>query len=154
MKTFKTIAIFFILIGTIAFSMNALFNSEMFVFLQDMESNGIHFKAINFMKWITNINQSIGETNELTLTQPSRQWINITSSFVEQEFWDALGNNMALMLDWVIFGLNVIIYPFRLGCYLLKQVLAIIGLNMTEEHPLTWLITLIRFLTSLQIPYV
>lgn len=157
-KNLRLIAIWFIIVGTIGVGLNAIFGQGTFIFLHRIRTpSGLWLYEIDIWGYVNNVKNSFSDVARLSLATPDRSWVNITSSFVQPEFWEALVNNMALMLDWFIFTINVIIYPIRIGGYILLQYLALLGINVLDPEyagGLKWLVELCTYLKSLQIPYV
>lgn len=158
MRTFKQIAIIALMIGVVAIGINMLFgtNTVSFIYRERVEASGLYWYKYDFWGYINNLKNSIADTAQLELSIQTRDWVNITSTIVQEQFWVDLGNNMAVILNWILFGLNVMLYPFRIAAYVIKQLLAFIGINTqsSTNNGLWWLVQLVRFLTGLQIPYV
>lgn len=154
--TFKRISLFIIIIGVFAFAIRLTFGTGTTTLIQHATTNGIDYFKIDIWAYINNIKTGLGQVNELTLRTQTLEWKVINSNILQGQFWADLGNNMAYILNWVIFGLNILIYPFRIGAYLIKFILMVFGLNMTSatNNGLWWLKQLIDFLLTLQIPYV
>ena len=68
------------------------------------------------------------------LTTQDREWVNITSNILQEQFWADLGNNLAVILNWIIYGLNILLYPFRVGGYVFKETLVILGFNVDPQN--------------------
>ena len=156
---FKKVMIGAIIIGVIAVAINTLFGNETIDFItkyRDTNSGIIYYKY-NGLAYLNNIEMSLGNTAVLELKLVTKEWQDITGTIVEEQFWAALGNNLAVMLDYIILGLNVLLYPIRIAGYFMLQLLAIIGLNVVkpnENGSLYWLIKLAEGLAKTQIPYV
>lgn len=148
-KRYKEIAIALIIIGVIGFSLATIFGKEVILLISEHQTNGITYYKIDVWTYLDNIQTSIGQTAYLNLTTPSRRWAEITSNIIEEQFWEDLGNNMAVILNWIIYGLNIIIYPFRIGAYVFKQILVVLGFNVepqSQTHSMSWLVNLSNFL--------
>lgn len=155
-KNFKEMCIYIIIIGVIAYTINLFFGNATISFIEQVSYNGTTMYKLNAYTYLNNLQTSMEQTTYLQLTVQTRSWINITSNILQEQFWADLGNNMAVILNWIIFGLNIIIYPFRIGGFVLKQGLVFMGINIdaTQQHGLTWLVNLVNFLVKIMIPYV
>ena len=142
----RRLGIIFLVIGIIGMSFNMLFGYGSVGFLTKVREpvSGLWYWKYDSIGYINNLSLSINSTSELTLHLPTRTWN------------DDILNNLALMLDWWLFLINVLIYPMRIGAYLLKQVLAIVGIDMinTPQTSISWLVDLVNFLQPLEIQYV
>lgn len=156
-RTIITISTILIILGVIALCLNMALGNQTVTYLKRIYiyETDLTFYEFNFKDYITNIKLSIDDTSILSLEIPNnRTWQTLGLT----DFGEALGNNLAIILNWFLFIINVIIYPFRIGAYILKNILAIIGVNMdttASENGLAWLISLVNFfIERIQIPYV
>lgn len=152
-KKFITISI---ILGTIAFALNMIFNDAISYLSIDRVNNVLIYKY-DFWQYLENIRNSFTGTTQLTLELPPRQWINVGGT----NWWDDIINNLAVILDYIIFAINIMLWPLRLGAFALRGLLAIIGIQVVAingipiEHSLSWLTTLVNGLIEfIQIPYV
>lgn len=148
-----------IILGTIMVCINWIFGDNTITLLEKVQNQytGITYYKINLYEYLANIQMNIGDTQVLELKMPTRPWTDITSSIVEEQFWADLGNNLAVMLDYLIMVVNIILYPIRIGGYLVKNILAIIGVNTyttDETNGLYWLVWFTRNIANTWIPYV
>ena len=155
MKNIKTIVFFSILIGIVALALNVAFGNETILFLQKIRYPHIdaYYYKFDFARYFQNIEMSITDTSKLALSMPTRTWQQMTAS----NFGEALSNNMALLLDYVIFIINILIYPMRIGSYIVKNLLTLIGINsqQSDYNGLYWLMELLNWLIErVEIPYV
>lgn len=158
MKIIAKIVIATIFIGVIALAFNIAFGNQTITYVEKVRYNEFgsvfYYYKFNFTEYIQNIEMSITDTSTLTLALPTRTWKQMTDILN----WEPLGNDLALILDYVILGLNVLGYPFRIGAYLVKNLLVILGVNRNTadiNNGLAWLINLLNwFISSFQIPYV
>ena len=151
-RLLKKICLTTILIGTIAILINSMFGYNTITFIERYRPNnsGLWFYKFNFKDYIFNLRTSFDDTTRLSLQGINRTWDNTGDL-------DAIVNNLAYILDVLILGLNIVLYPFRVGAYVVKTILAIIGvqvINTPSTNGLKWLIDLINFLQTLQIPMV
>lgn len=158
-KTIITLFTSVMIIGIIALALNNMFGNVVNFNTQEAipGGSGLTWYKYDTFSYIENIKNTFKNTAQLTLQTPNRTWVNAGFDFWDQgEFWEATWNNLALILDWILFGLNVILYPIRLGGYFLQIVMSIIGINVInyDGNPIKWLIDLTYFLTELQISYI
>lgn len=142
----KKVIVALMFLGIIGLGINAIFGWRTFTFIQNYQTDeGILLYKLDIWGYIQNIKNSFGTISSLTIDTPTRVWN------------DDVVNDLALMLDWILFGLNVLIYSFRVGGYTILQTLAIIGVNTIQPNSaggLQWLVNLCRFLRDLTIAYV
>lgn len=152
-RAFMPLIYFTIIIGFIALTLNMTIGKNTISFLYpSSQGNGILMWKYDLASYIKNIKDNATQVTELELTLPDREWQNLSIL----EFGEQLGNNLALILDWIIFVINIFIYPLRIGAYFLRNFMAIIGINVTSPsgNGLWWLRQIVNFLISLQIPMV
>lgn len=158
MRTLKYIVCWTILIGVIGLSLNMVLGGHTITFVQkqNVQTLGTNFYIwkFDFWHWIENIQLAASNISELQLKLPTRQWDWMDNVFDGA----ALTNDLALMLDYLILVINVMLYPFRIGAYLCQNALAILGVNNDINDPrngLAWLITFVETLIRyIQIPYI
>ena len=142
---------FLICIGVLGMAINTLFGYETITYLQKQQINllnGEHFYIwkFNFWGYVQNIQLAITNLNEFTLNLPNRQWSTTD-----------VANNLLLLIDYVIVVINVLLYPFRVGAYLLNNMLALLGINNDLNAPnngLKWLYIFVNNVIGLEIPYI
>lgn len=142
---------FLICIGVLGMAINTLFGYETITYLQKQQItmlNGNHFYIwkYDFWTYIKNIQLAITNLNEFTLNLPTRQWSGTD-----------VANNILLLLDYVIVVINVLLYPLRIGAYLLNNMLAILGINNdlnASNNGLKWLYIFVNNVIGLEIPYI
>ena len=154
MKAIKTAVIFLIIIGVAGIGLNTIFGYGTITFLSNTRIPETEIWIWNFdgFNYIKNIETSINEITELALPMPTRVWqeLDIVN-------WPSqLGNNLALMVDYWIMLINISLYPLRIGGYVVKQVLAIIGIDVINQTntPITWLTDLVKGMVKLALPYI
>lgn len=161
----RTISIFIgftVMIGVVALALNTALGNQTVTFLERIryQVSNTHFYYYKFTWWnyLKNIEMSTSDISILKLEMPTRTWINITSNILENQFWADLSNNLALMLDYVIMVINILLYPLKIGAYLLRNILAILGVNQdvnNENNGLGWLARFINeILGRISIPYI
>lgn len=158
MRTIKYIVCWTILIGVIGLSLNTVLGGHTITFVQkqNVQTLGTNFYIwkFDFWHWIENIQLAASNVTRLELEIPTRTWQNM-SSIVDGA---ALANDLALMVDYVILIINVILYPIRIGAYLTLNALAILGVNNDlndSKNGLAWLMQFVQTCINLfQIPYI
>ena len=155
MRVIKTIVITIIMLGTTMFALNFLFGEATINLIQEHNMGSYTYYTLNMREYLQNIETSLTNTAELELKLPTRQWQDL-----QVDFWAQLGNNLALILDYIILAINIVEYPLRIGGYLLQQILAFLGLPVVDiiendtPNNLAWLVKLTNVLKSMQIPYI
>lgn len=158
-KAFITISLFTILIGVFAVAMNIAFGSQTSTWIYKIrQESGIYMYKFDFANYITNINLAMTETTYLQLENPTGTWINNAGeNILESQYWIDTWNNMKLALNWFLYVINILIYPMRIGGYITKNLLAIIGVNMdttNTNNGLAWLVELANYLIRVQVNYI
>lgn len=154
-RTIIIIVSFIILLGAIGVSLNLALGNQTVVYLTKIRmDNGQFIYKFNFANYLMNITTNVSDTSKLALALPSREWQWMTTI----TNWEPLGNDLALILDYIIFIINIIIYPFRIGAYLLRSLLTLVGINTdvnNNYNGLAWLIELVNWMVErIQIPYI
>lgn len=148
----KKAAIFFIIIGAIGLSINLLFGSNTFVYQEKVRITGSLFAyKLNIWAYLQNLKDTITNTTMFNLTAITRSWDEGATD------WAKLLNNLAFIVDILILLINIICFPFRLGGYMLLNMLAVFGINTIGQNAgggLAWLVKTCKFLREMQIPYV
>lgn len=161
-KILISIITFTIVIGIVALSINTAFGNQTITYIERVryQIGNTHFYYYHFTWWeyISTLQLTTTDTSILVFDMPTRQWITIESSITTEQFWVELGNNLALMLDYVIMVINILLYPLKLGAYLLRNIMAILGINQNttdQYNGLAWLVIFVRdILTRIAIPYI
>lgn len=141
---------FLICLGVLAMGINTIFGNETITYLSKIRidlTNGQHFYIwrYDFWTYIKNIQTAIQDVSEFTLNLPTRQWNN------------DVANNVLLLLDYVIVVINILLYPLRIGAYLLNNILSILGVNNdmnATNNGLKWLYQFVRVVIGIEIPYI
>lgn len=150
MVAIKKILILTILIGTISIALTFLFNDQnisVLITKETINGTALTWYKFNWVAYKENLLTQINNVTELALPIPTRSWSN-------EGTLDAIVNNLALMLDYIILILNVLLYPIKIGGYFVNFILAILGLNVSQGSSLEWLGTLANRMIALTIPYV
>ena len=94
------------------------------------------------------------KTTYLNIKLPTRQWENNGIEIIG--LLDDIINNLCVIMDWGLFAINIMLFPFRVICYLVQILLAFVGINIdvTNNNAFTWLINLTNYLIPIQIPYI
>lgn len=142
---------FTVVLGIIALAINYVFGAETFIYLRRytvhyFNGTPVNMYKIDFWSYVKNIQTSATNASVLELKLPTREWNN------------DIPNDLALLMDFVILIINILLYPIKIGAYLLQNILAILGINNDTENTrngLAWLIIFIRdILGRVSIPYI
>jgi len=149
-----TLTIGSITLGVIALALNTVFGYGTVTYLTRIRIYDTWMWKYDFWNYVENIRNSFTNVSELSLSMPDREWETLQAT----NFGSALGNNLAMILDYIIIGLNVLFYPLRIIFYAIQILLSLIGLPTVTgtygSNPMKWLIDLCKFFVTLQIPYV
>ena len=148
-KIFWFLASYVIVLGVIGYSLTFITGDSAISFIEiNQNINGITYYKFNLFNYINNINKSIGDVSRLVLEAPTREWKS-------GDFLKVFENNFYLAIDWIIYAMNILIYPLRVGGYFLKQIIVLVGIpiDTTQTHALKWLVNLVNRMQELQIPY-
>lgn len=145
------VIVFIIVIGILGMAFNNAFGYETIMYLQKeqitMANNG-HFYIwkIDFWNYIKNIQLTTSNLSILQFKTPTRQ------------FNSDIANNLALIMDFLIMIINLLLYPMKVGAYLIQNFLAILGINTdtsAQYNGLAWLVIFVRdILGQIAIPYI
>lgn len=153
-KLLKNIVIFSLIIGFIALGMNLLFGEGTASYIEDYTietATGEYetYKVFNFYNYIVNLTTNFSDLSYLQLPMPERNWINNVNDLSD------IGNNLAVLVNYVIMAINIMTYPFKITGYVLKCVLGIIGIDTANQNSnLYWLVQFANVVQTLNIPYV
>lgn len=157
MRTIKFISIWIIILGTIAVALNFAWPNTITFITQKTNTydpTTIYY-VYNMRSYLQNIQIAAQKTTYLQLDMPTREWQ--TGAFELIGITQQISNNLAVMLDYSILALNIVLFPFRIIAYIVQILMAVIGLNIyeTNNNAFSWLIELTNwFIDRLQIPYV
>lgn len=158
-KLLVSIISFTIILGVLALSFNAAFGNKTITYLEkirvDMANGGnFYYWKFNYWGYLKNLELTTSDYSKLVFEIPTRQFENITLD----NYWAAIGNDLALILDYIIMVINILLYPLRLGAYLIRNIIAIFGINNDTTDPqngMAWLITFVKdILERIAIPYI
>ena len=150
-KLIGKILVFTIVMGIVAFALNTVFGHDTVLLLSKEAHylpNGAkwYMWKFNWWEYVSNLHTTVTDASVLQFKLPERQWDN------------NVANNLALIMDYLIVIINVIIYPLKLASYLLQNVLALLGINMdatNENNGLAWLVIFARdMLSKVVVPYI
>ena len=138
---------FLLVIGVIAVAINLAFGrSNTMMYVEELEYNVIHIYKYNLQNYLLNIQTNLSNVVNLSIKRPERNW---NSDII---------NDLALILDYILYGLNLFMWPLRLGAYIVRFLFTILGVNMNGLDPnnaFNWLARLINtFINNLQFNYV
>ena len=124
--------------------------------------NGQTIYTFNWYTYINNLNNA-WTTTTLSFEEilPSREYIDLNDigfDPLDEDYWGAIYNNIALTFDWIYFPINIILWLIRWLAWVFKLVLALIGWDFTKDpglytynsglvNALTWIVN------ELMIPY-
>lgn len=156
MTQIKRFTIILIVIGVIGIALDNIWGYNTITYLTRYRDpgSGLWFWRYDFGAYIKNLNNSLDVNLQEFITLPTRQWnwnIDLTN-------WpNVLTNNLMVVLNWLFFIWNngVLIF-YHVGAWLLSNVLALIGFDMTADYsgqPAYWLISAIQYLRSGIFPY-
>lgn len=157
MRIIKYAVIWTIIIGTMAVGLNFIWtNSISFITTKYPTHDPTTFYYVyDFKAYLQNMQFSAAKTTYLELKMPERQWQ--TGAWELIGIVGQIGNNLAVILDYGILAINIVIFPFRIIAYIVQLLMAFIGFNMSnmENNAFAWLKTLTEwFIERLQIGYV
>ena len=142
---------FIIVIGVLGMAFNNAFGYETIMYLSKQQinlPNNAHFYIwkIDFWQYFKNIQLTTSNLSILEFKLPTRQW---NSDIV---------NNLKIIVDYLIVLANLMLYPLRIGAYLIQNILAILGINTdtnATHNGLAWLVIFVRdILGQIAIPYI
>lgn len=153
---------FTIVIGIVALSINTAFGNQTITLIEKIryQTGNTHFYYYRFTWWeyMTNLNLTTTDTSILRFEMPTREWQEIQGNIFQDIWWQYLGNDLAVILNYIILAINILLYPLKLGAYLLRNVIALLGINQDTDNPnngLSWLVIFVRdILSNIVIPYV
>jgi len=146
---------FVIVVGVLALAFNTILGRDTIMLLEKERivagTTSFYIYKIDIGKYIQNIQLATSNISILVFDMPSRQ-------FVAVQTLSDIGNNIAVLIDYVIMIINVMLYPIKIGSYLLQNVLAIVGINNDTtniNNGLAWLVIFVRdILSRIVIPYI
>ena len=138
-----------ILLGSIAVALIMIFGENTSTLLEKefLPNSAITWYKIDMHKYLTNIETNITDTTKLQFHWQTKQW-----SYTPD--WPGLVNNLAYMVNCLIATLNIMLYPLKVGGYVIIFVMAILGINIGEESSLHWLYQMGDVLLQIEIPYI
>lgn len=155
MELVKKLMPWTIILGVVGFIFISMFGTQAIIFINSRQVNGLTFYSIDVLAYTKNLKDSIGGISALIFPLPNRKWENITGNVLQEQFWKSLVNNLAMILNMIIVLANALLYPLKVGAYAVKQVLAILGVNMSDSgHGLTWLVYTANILINMKCSYV
>ena len=150
MKAFKKIAIATILVGTISIALILLFNDQNISVLIHKETIGnttLTWYKFDWVLYKDNLTTAINHTSNLQLQMPV--WYA-----TDTDVWAVnVINGATNTLNAIIMIVNILLYPLKVGGYLIYFLLAIFGINVQNGSSLQWLGDFSNNLISLTIAY-
>lgn len=148
MKRFNKITSIIIMLGTIGYIINSIFNRNSVSFLHPIVISGETYYTYDLLGYIKNIKETITDLSILELATPEREWSNAGNI-------QAIINNLVVIFNWIYMPINVILWPIRIVGYLLLNLLALIGINIQNPTYSSGLIKTLTWITqNLSIPYI
>ena len=145
----KQLAIFLIVIAVIGLASNQVFGMNATPFITKYTTKtGIVLYKYDFKNYFLNLKTNITSLTALKIDKPTTTWATTG---------DPLNlANLTTMFNWFLYAINWLLYPIRIGGYLLCNLFAILGLNINPQvnTPLYWFTGLAREMRDLIIPYV
>lgn len=158
-KKILTIIGFTVILGVLAIAFNTAFGNQTVTYLTKVriEFGTFHFYMwkFDFTEYVKSLELSTSDLSKLQFKLPTRQWR--WTGDINDWFTD-LANDLAVILDYIIVVANALLYPLRVGAYLLRNILAILGVNADTSNAnngLAWLITFVNnIMEYAQIPFI
>lgn len=147
-----------ILIALVSLTITWAFNIENTLITTQI-INGVEIRTFNAHTYLTNINNA-WKTNALNFNDilPPLQWQEVTGNMLQNQFWEALLNNLAFIANWAYFPINFILWLFRWVTWLINILLALIGWNTQQRIDGSYysnLVMINEWVTqNLMIPYI
>lgn len=139
------------ILGVVALALNQILGNVISLsYKEEIGNTGLYWQKYSTWSYIQNLKNAFRDTTELSLNLPTRTWQG------SGDGWGWLSNDLALILDYIILVINILLYPLRIGFYMVQIVMSLIGIDTINyaNNPLKWLIDLTYRIKSLQIPYV
>ena len=125
-----------IVIAMFGFVLGVYFNLFEIPFIYKITTTtGQQMWRFDIPHWLQNINGAFVGFEQLVLEKNPLHWINSDASFLQEEFWTTLLNNLAYCFNYLIYALNVILFVVRLIAYVVVNILCILGM---VKEPMTW----------------
>lgn len=140
----RQIAIALMLLGVFGVAINLVFGANTIINItkETSELTGYTYYKYDFSNYFKNLALNIGQIQNINIELPTRQWQN------------EIINDLAVILDYLILILNVILYPLRFGAYIVSVIFAILGVEYQQVGMRNWLVIFIYSLQKAYIPYV
>lgn len=156
MRIVKYITLWTILIATMGMALNFIWpNTITYLTTRASQFDNAIYYVYDFKEYLRNIEFSAAKLTNLQLQMPERVWQ--TGAWELIGIVGEIGNNLAVILNYMILALNIIIYPFRIMSYVIQLLMAVIGFNMTSmvNNSFAWLKELTEwFIERFAIPYI
>ena len=159
-RQFIKIISFTILIGVLALAFNTAFGSNTITYLQKIQVNRFYARfymyKLDMWGYIRNLQLSTTDLSILRFDMPTKQWQTEIEDITQ--FFNVITNNLCVILDYIIMILNIMLYPLRVGAYVIRNMLAILGVNIDttdQNNGLAWLVIFVNdILGRIVIPYI
>lgn len=126
-------------------------------YLQTTYQNGITMRYFDFAMYFKTLSNSFTNFGqELSIQMPDKHWVDSGADFLY--VWT---NNMAVILNYIIMFINILLWPVRLIGWLIKQALIILGqipeaitINNQTYNP-QWYMEVLNWISQkFAIPYI
>ena len=151
--TLKTIFLAIIILGTFAVAFNILFgeNTVVYVHKSLIPNTTITWYEYDTLGYVKGLETSIRDTTILQFNWPRWQWVAIDGT----DWADDLGHDIAVLINYIILPINILLWPLKLGAYIFRFLLSLVGLNYNDpSSSVYWMGQLINALKSIEIPYI
>lgn len=148
---FKKIAITIAAFATAIFALNTFLHGDSITFLVQETYNGIVFYRIDIHQYLQNLVIAFNEVpNDLALEMPSFTWT------------DNVIDNLKVIVNVLIFIVNLFIWVFKLPALTIKEILALFGFVVSQTSIVNgeavttnwWLYDVINNILSWSISYI
>ena len=154
------IVMFTIVIGILAIAFNTAFGNNTITYLQKIQINKYYTRfyiyKLDFWSYIRNLQLSTTDLSILRFDMPTRQWQTEIEDITQ--FFSVITNDLCVILDYIIMILNIMLYPLRVGAYIIRNMLALTGVNIDttdQNNGLAWLVIFVNdILGRIVIPYI
>ena len=150
---YKKVILFFITIGIVAISFNYIFgqNTIGLITSETIPGTDLTWYRLDTYQYVKQLQIIFEEPPQLFFELPERDFVTMELA----TYWQDLGNNLAVILDYVISAVNVLLWPIRVGGYTARLILAIFGVDVTNfDGSIGWLTQFVYNLLNLQIDYI
>lgn len=162
-RTIKRIALFTMLIGTIAFALNYFYMSigytnQVVTYMEKINIHGVIMYKFNFYLYFDNIVWTFKNLPHVNFNFVTYEWQNHAPYSVTQldVAWNDFVHNLGLIGNFFILIINLLLLPFKLIGYAIQIIGAIAGIPYfaDQTNPMYWFINIGKTLCNLQVNYI